>query len=219
MSLARYYGTYSDSRGSDVIDFLNDGETLRVTIRGVEFAGNDFDGLSPVGRDAVLEGFTLSHFAELCACSFAFEIPIPVISEGGEVLAKLHVDLELGAPRSNGGISKLLLKSTLEYGRHRVVSSGRSGGFFDQELTEIQRQMPQSAFIKSCINCLFSGYAPGGHPLFGGMMCFRNIKDEYLQVKSKQDFFALSQPRERLVQETYLCPEFSTRTSAAGDRE
>jgi hypothetical protein len=40
MSLARYGGTYSDSRGRDVIEFLNDSETLRVTIRGVAFGPN-----------------------------------------------------------------------------------------------------------------------------------------------------------------------------------
>jgi hypothetical protein len=119
----------------------------------------------------------------------------------------------------NGGISEVLLKLTLEYGGHRVASSGRGGGFFEDELTEIHRQIPQSAFIKSCINCLFSGYAPGGNPSFGSMMCFRNIKDEYLQVKSKQDFFAVCRRTERHVQETYLCPEFSTRISATGDRE
>jgi hypothetical protein len=33
-------GTYSDSRGRDVIEFLNDSETLRVTIRGVAFGPN-----------------------------------------------------------------------------------------------------------------------------------------------------------------------------------
>jgi hypothetical protein len=116
MSLARYGGTYSDSRGRDVIEFLNDGETLRVTIRGVAFAGDDFDGLSPVDRGSDHEGFTLSHFAQLCACSFAFDIPVPIIAEGVEVLGRLHVDLALGAPMPNGGISEVLLKLTLEYG-------------------------------------------------------------------------------------------------------
>src|SRR6266481_7816114 len=103
MSLARYDGTYSDARGRDVIAFLNDGETLRTTIRGVEFAGPDFDGLSPVGSSSDLERFTLNH-GEMCACSFAFDIPVPVIIEESEVSGRLHVELELGAPVPSGGL-------------------------------------------------------------------------------------------------------------------
>jgi hypothetical protein len=78
------------------------------------------------------------------------------------------------------------LQLTLEYGDDRVASSGTSG-WFEDELAQVQRQLPQSVFIKACINCLFSDYSPSGHGLYGQMMCFRNIKTEYLQVKSKQD--------------------------------
>jgi hypothetical protein len=209
MTMARYDGTYSYARGHGVIAFLNDGETLRTRIRGVEFAGPDFDGLSPVDSGADLKGFTLNR-GELCSCSFAFDIPLPVIVEQSEVSGKLLVELELGAPAPNGGLDRERLKLTLEYAGQRVASSGGSG-YFEDELTEIRHQMPKFVFIKACINCLFSDYAPGGQPAFGGMLCFRNIKAEFLQVKSKRDLFAVVRRRDRLVQETYLCPEFSPR--------
>jgi hypothetical protein len=216
VSFIRYDGTYFDARGREVIAFLNDGETLRTRIRGVEFAGSDFDGMSPVDGSVDLAGFTLNGGA-LCGCSFAFDIPVPVIAESSEVSGCLHAELELGRPAPNGGIDRERLQLTLEYGDDRVASSGTSG-WFEDELAQVQRQLPQSVFIKACINCLFSDYSPYGHGLYGQMMCFRNIKTEYLQVKSKRDFFSIHGRQDRLVQETYLCPEFSRRISGTGYR-
>jgi len=216
MSLVRYDGTYSDARGCEAIALTNDGTTLRVAIRGVEFSGCDFDGLSPADSSKELAGFTLRG-GELCACSFAFDIPIPVIAEEAEMAGKLHVELELGAPAPNGGLDREQLKLTLEYGEHRVVSPGNSG-WFEDELVHIQRQLPEHAFMKACINCLFSDYSPYGHGLFGGMMCFRNIKIDYLQVKSKRDLLWLQGRQDRMVQETYLCPEFARRVPGTGYR-
>ena len=169
-----------------------------------------------MGRSSDLERFTLNR-GELCACSFAFDIPVPVIIEESEVSGRLHVELELGAPVPSGGLERERLKLTLEFAGQRVASSGGSG-YFEDELMEIRRQMPKFVFIKACINCLFSDYHPGGQPAFGGMLCFRNIKAEYLQVKSKRDLFAVIRRRDRLVQETYLCPEFSPRISGTGYR-
>jgi hypothetical protein len=214
--LVRYDGTYTDARGRDAIAFLNDGETLRVTIRGVEFSGPDFDGLSAVDGRAEIAGFSL-HRGELCDCSFAFDIPIPVIVQGAEVAGRLHVDLVLGAPAPNGNLDREQLKLMLEYNEQRVASPGNSG-WFEDELRDIQKQLSNSVFIKACINCLFSDYSFYGHGLFGGMMCFRNIKSEYLQVKSKRDFFAVHGRQDRYVQETYLCPEFARRVAGTGYR-
>jgi hypothetical protein len=216
MSFVRYDGIYSDARGREAIALSNDGATLRVAIRGVEFAGGDFDGLSPADGSTELADFTL-HRGELCACSFAFDIPIPMIAEEVEIAGKLHVELDLGVPAPNGGLDREELKISLEYGEHGVASSGGSG-WFEDELVSIQRQLPKRVFMKACINCLFSDYSPYGHGLFGGMMCFRNIKAEYLQVKSKRDLFAVQGRQDRLVQETYLCPEFSRRVPGTGYR-
>jgi hypothetical protein len=216
VSVVRYDGTYSDARGREVIALLNDGDTLRTTIRDIEFSGPDFDGMTPVDDSINLAEFTLHH-SELCACLFAFDISIPVIIQGSEVSGILYVDLELGAPTPNGGIDRERLGLSLEYGEHRVGSSG-GNGYFEDAFAEIARQLPQSVFIKACINCLFSDYSPLGHGLYGGMMCFRNIKAEYLQVKSKRDFFSVLGRQDRFVQETYLCSEFSRRIPGTGYR-
>jgi len=83
---------------------LNDGKTLRPTIRGVEFSGPDFDSMSPVNGSIDLMGFTLNR-GELCACLLAFDVPVPVIVQGSELSGVLCVQLELGAPAPNGGMS------------------------------------------------------------------------------------------------------------------
>jgi hypothetical protein len=85
-------------------------------------------------------------------------------------------------------------------------------------LLDIQKHLPEGVFMKACINCLYSDYSPLGHGLFGGMMCFRNLKEEYLLVKSKDDLWSVHGRQERMVQETYLCPDFARRVPGTGYR-
>lgn len=213
-----FVGTYADAHASEAITISNDGETLRTTIRGVEFVSSDFDGFSTVDSTLTecLRSFTLNH-GELCACVFNLEIPMPIVTKESDLQGMLYVTLELGSPTENGGISHERLRLELSYANERVVSSSVSG-LFEDELLDIQRRLPEGVFIKACINCLYSDYSPYGHGLFGYMMCFRNIKDEYLRVKSKEDFWAVHGREERLVQETYLCPDFARRLPGTGYR-
>ncbi len=89
---------------------------------------------------------------------------------------------------------------------------------FEDELLEIQKQLPSGTCMRACINCLYSDYSPYGHGLFGSMMCFRNLKTEYLRVKSKSDFWGVHDRYEEMVQETYFCDEFEPRTPGTGYR-
>ena len=91
-------------------------------------------------------------------------------------------------------------------------------GWFEDELLEIQNQLPEDVFLKSCINCQFSDYSPYGHTAFGAMMCFRNIKEEYNKVHSKEDFWKVYDRYDRIVQETFVCDEFECRVSGTGYR-
>jgi uncharacterized protein DUF6304 len=65
-------------------------------------------------------------------------------------------------------------------------STGKSG-WFENELLDLQQALPNGTYIKSCINCGLSDYWPGGNPSFGGLLCFRDSKADYRQVKSKSD--------------------------------
>lgn len=189
-----------------------------MTVRGIHFQGSDFDSLEPTGEadPAQLASFTLSK-GQLCSCIIEAGMPIPVVTPKGMAEGVLAVHLELGDPAPNGGIDRehLTLKLTVE-GR-LIASKGRSG-WFEDEMLDIQRQLPQGTYMKTCVNCAFSDYSPAGHGLFGGLACFRDIKPAYLSVKTKRDLFGVWKGMTEFVQETYLCPEFARRILGSGYR-
>ncbi len=215
--MARYPATYSDAQGSETTTIDNDGETLGLSLRSVEFVGRDFDSLAPKEASSEqLRRFALNQGC-LCSCRIECQIPVPVHDHGRLVDGALSVELMLGDPAPNGGLDREQLRIVLEYGGERFAGRGTSG-WFEDELLEIQAQLPAGVFIKACINCLYSDYSPAGHGLFGCMMCFRNLKAEYLKVTTKRDFWSVHGRQDRLVQETYLCPEFERRIPGTGYR-
>ena len=213
-----YPAKYTDARGSQDTSITNDGETLRMTIRSVEFAATDFDSLEP-SEDAApdqLQSFSL-HRGELCSCRIECEMQIPIHGNGEDLTGTLAIDLQLGDPKPNGGLDHEQLLIVLKYNGRKVAGSGKSGCFED-ELNEIQNQLPDGVYMRACINCLYSDYSPYGHGVFGYMMCFRNLKEEYLKVTSKDEFWSIHDRYDRLVQETYLCPDFKRRVCGTGYR-
>lgn len=215
---ARYSGTYADARGSEQIVITNDGAILRTEIRGVVFESGDFDSLSPAAGTSqeCLGSFTLNQ-AALCACTFTLEIPVPLVAHRSDLQGMLQVTLQLGSPCANGGLDGERLQLVLAFAKERIVSSGTSG-WFEDALLEIHKRLPDGVFIKSCFNCLYSDYSPYGHGLFGQLMCFGNIKDEYLRVASKSQLLDIHERHDRFVQETYLCPQFARRIPGTGYR-
>jgi hypothetical protein len=212
-----YLATYSDARSSESITITNDSDMLRLTLRGIEFAGRDFDSLEPIkAAPEQLRQFTLNQNC-LCSCRIECRIPTFVHDCGQLLHGALSVELELGDSTPNGGLTREQLRIALKFGGREVVSSGTSG-WFESELLDIQNQLLEGVFLKTCINCLYSDYSPYGHGLYGGMMCFRNLKAEYLKVNSKREFWSVHGRQDRFVQETYLCAEFERRIPGTGYR-
>ena len=212
-----YPTTYTDAFGSEPTTLVNDGETLRLSLQGVEFVGGDFDSLEPNGAaPEQLKRFTLSQ-GYLCSCRIECRIPVPIHDHGDQVDGTLLVEVVLGDPAPNGRLDREQLRIVLEYRGLRFAGPGTSG-WFEDELLALQAQLPEGVYIKACINCLYSDYSPGGHGFFGGMMCFRNLKAEYLKVTTKLQFWSVHGRQDRLVQETYLCPEFERRIPGTGYR-
>jgi hypothetical protein len=216
--MEHYCTEYRDARGCENTDITNDSETLWMAIRGLTFSGTDFDSFEPTGgaTPQQLEEFSLNR-NRLCSCRIECQISIPISDHGRQSPGMLFVDLALGDSIADGRIDREELRIVLEYNRERFAGSGRSG-WFEDELIDIQRQLPDGIFMQACINCLYSDYSPYGHGLFGCMMCFRNIKTEYQQVKTKDEFWHVHDRYDRMVQETYLCPEFERRIPGTGYR-
>jgi hypothetical protein len=215
---ARYSGKYSDARGAQSITICNDGVRLSADIGGITFTGTDFDALAPNGdvTPEQLSVFSLHHNC-LCACAFQWDMPIPLLDHGQEKISTLSIKLELGKPAPNGGLDRQKLLVVLRYNQQQIASCGLSG-WFEDELMSIQRQLPNEVYLKACITCLFSDYSPLGHGSFGQLRCFRNVKQDYLKVRSKADYWSLHDRYDRLVQETYVCADFDRRIPGTGYR-
>ena len=212
-----YRATYIDERGRETTEIHNDGETLRMTVRGVVFEGesfDDFEPMSPVSLDGL--GFTV-NLGALCDCVIECEIPVSVMEGDHVESAFLHARLELGAALPNQGIDKEVLGLRLVFGGKTYASKGGSGHYED-ELLELQNALPEGTSIKACITCAFSDYSPCGNGLFGGLACFRTVPEKYLAVESKAALFALWDERAGFVQETYLCDAYRRRKPGAGYR-
>ncbi|ALN83201.1 hypothetical protein LA76x_5099 [Lysobacter antibioticus] len=223
MSETIHPGTYRDKHGEEPLQFRNDGSELRTTIRGVDFAGSDFDMLEAVAGtpEHRLASFSLNR-GDLCECRFTVDIALPVAmpaANGSQttVIGTVQATIELGATSSDGRLDSQRLRLRLAFAGSDFVSAG-TGDLFELELLDLQRQLPEGVYLKACINCLYSDYSPYGQASFGSMLCFRNIKDEYLRVTSKNEFWAVHGRHDRLVQETYLCGQFARRRPGTGYR-
>jgi Family of unknown function (DUF6304) len=216
--MASWPATYRDRVGEVQSDIEVDGTALRIELRGVRFAGNDFDALEPERplSDGDREQFTLVVGA-LCSCELTWRMQVEFLVNGQAHPAWLEARLELGAPKANGGI-------THEHLRLRLVTvdneylSREDAGWFEDALADIQRALPQGVVLKVCFGCAYSDYSPYGHGLWGTLACFRGNKSGYATVRSKSDVFRVWPTLTEYVAETHVCSEFAPRVAGTGYR-
>lgn len=218
--MPRYPTTYRDRHGEVETFIVEERHQLQVMLRGVAFSGDDFDSLTPEHplSDQERDLFVLTpRDSTLCACTMEWSMSLAILTSDTEIAAELRVLLVLGEPRDDGGIAdeRLTLHLGSPVGEFR--SRGLSG-WFEDELLEIQAQLPPDHTLKCCIACAYSDYSPYGHGLWGGLACFRGCKEEYANVKSKGALFALWSKMTEVVPETHLCPDFSVRRAGTGYR-
>jgi hypothetical protein len=216
MPVVEYSGTFADSRGTESIVISNDGHTLTTRIRGVDFSGTDFDDLQPEPGSLASTLFCI-QLGSLCACELRWTMPVVLSVEGRRTHAPLRVRLYLGDPLPNGRLSSEHLQLELQTPSGSVQSSGRSG-WFEDELLELARKLPPEERLFACITCQFSDYSPLGHGLFGGLACFRDVKQEYVAISDKAGIFSIWDRRTELVQETFLCDQYAPRVPGTGYR-
>ena len=216
---ADYPTRYRDRHGEVATVIRNDGKRLSMTVRGVEFRGSMLDDFEPVGVvEPAAASFPLDA-GSLCSCDIEFEMPLAAVVRGVATEGVLSVRLELGDPRPlpRGGIDREVLTLALSIDGQVYRSAGTSG-WFEDELLDLHRQLPEGVAMKACITCAFSDYSPYGHGLFGGLACFRDNKSGYLACRGKAGIFAVWGTMTEFVQETYLCPEYERRVPGTGYR-
>nr|BFE59837.1 hypothetical protein GCM10020063_043630 [Dactylosporangium thailandense] len=203
-----WLGHYSDRHGSEAITIQNDGRTLAVRIRGVDFRGAAFDVLDPVEPLGPGAPFLLTGDS-LCACTIECDVPVQVTAAADAVEpAVLRCRIVLGTPDDRGARDRVELALHHEAG---VFATAGAHADFEAALIEVQRALPSGLGLRACISCAFSDYHPAGVAMFGGLACFRDNKAGYRAVNGKRDIFATWGTLTEFVQETYLCAEYERR--------
>lgn len=216
-TIVNYPAIYIDTFGEEKTVIQNDGKTLRMSLRGIEFSGFMFDDFTPDSADETKLASFPFHAGTLCSYKLECQIPISVLVFDKVVEGNLQAHIEIGDPAPNGGVDLEQIQLTLAVEDKSFKSSG-THGWFDDELLEIQAALPNRIFMKCCHSCAFSDYHPVGSGTFGGLACFREHKQEYLAIKDKVSFMHFYSKLTDNVQETYLCPEFEKRIPGTGYR-
>jgi hypothetical protein len=194
-----YPARYQDVRGVEATTIHNDGRTLRMVLRGLEFSGSDFDALTaPPGLDAATRASFSLVFGELADCVIEWAMPLSIAVGDRVTEARLEARLVLGPGGPNGGLTHETLRLVLRWEGGLVES--RERGWFEDALADFQAQLPEGVSMRCCFACAFSDYHPAGHGLFGGLACFRDNKEGYLAVRGKRDLWPVWRTMTEFVQ-------------------
>lgn len=213
-----YPAKYIDKNGEFEMTIRNDFKILQMNVRGVEFSGRDFVSLYPEEETDIskLETFAFAQDF-LCDCKIEFEMPLEIITEDKSIVGNLSVFIELGKPNEKGWTERDDVFLVLKY-QDKVFRSEGTSEWFEDELLDIQDQLPANHKLKCCFGCAFSDYSVYGHGFFGDLMCYRKNKEKYKKVRDKKQYIEVMGYLTEDVQETYFCEEFEIRKAGAGYR-
>src|ERR1700722_222386 len=103
--LAAYPAKYKDQFGEEQTSIRNDGKALSMTVRGVEFRGDDWDSLEPTGELSPAERRFVLQYGSLCSFKIEVEMPVPVVVDDDTQEGTLEIEFELGDPLPNGSVT------------------------------------------------------------------------------------------------------------------
>lgn len=183
-------GTYRDALGSDAITWAiaryvgtsrrQPSFEIRTTIRGVDFAGFDFDGLERMENESMEEaGVRLDAWRNLTGCVLTEILPSTIESQGQLLGVAIEFELDLRSGEA------LRLHCAVD---NQTVES--TDAWFKVAMLKLGRAMPAGTTLSCCISCSFSDYSPGGHGLTE-MSCHRQDKEQYLAVRRKLDHWSV----------------------------
>lgn len=208
--MERFSTIYSDRLGSIQTEIIVNGTQLILIVEGVKFAANSFDGFKTLDLSNKNSRFTFNNEQELTNCQIISKIPLILIKNFQEIQSTLEIKLSLNSSSDNNGIF------SLEFENVKIITKPVFD--FESGLEFIKMELPHDYKLKCCFGCAFSDYSVYGNGFFGSMLCFRNIKEQYLMVKDKDEYLNIMDNSDSLVQETYLCDEFLSRPMKIGYR-
>jgi hypothetical protein len=210
-----YPAKYADKNGECETTIRNNWKILRMSVRSVEFCGSSFDNFRPAENTSkqVMDSFDFDSHGELSDFQIECEVPVRIFENDEESAAGLNIRFErkTGKNQSEDDVYDLLL--TLRYKGQNIQSKVYSD--FEDCLGEIKTQLgklEKSPVLKCCFGCALSDYSVYGHGIFGDLICFKNLKERYLNMKTHYDYYdLLEETNLDYVQEIYLCSEYQAR--------
>ncbi len=195
------------------------GNWFFVELNGVRFDGMTLDGLVPrPGRQEGISRFTIDGGC-LCECQLIAEFPVRVLVDQGETLATLSAVMTIGSYDHavwEDPEYALALGITLKGVHYETIAETDS---FEEELVKLQASLPENSVITTCFFCQLSGYHPMGRlESSGNLACFRDVAEEYVQVRTEEELESVWDRHTELVQEIDLCNSFQLRTVGHGGR-
>ncbi len=206
----------------------NDSVNLSFKMEGIEFSGSEFSDFSTKDEisDKIKDDFEFWEIPilgqdkvqrTLCDCSFNIFVPqIIIASESqNEFECVLTINYILGKerPKPKGGLEEERVDLS-------IIVNGQeykgSGDFFEIALDKINAEFNGKYTFKNCYGCLFSDYSIYGQNSFGGMRCFVESKDAYLDFTDKGTYSKITNYKD--VQEIYVCNKYTKRIRGTGYR-
>jgi hypothetical protein len=216
-----FSGGYQDRHGREAIDWRVEpsdrqgpwpGYELHTVIRGVAFWGYDLDSLEPADHAAAhAAGFSLQPTGDLYRCILTGDLPCALDEAGRIVPGTVSFRLDLYPPGPAVFNPKNLQLATTVRGQRFEVTDD----WFEDGVLRLEGAVPAPVRLVCCVTCQLSDYSPLGHGLMG-MRCHRDAKQQYLAVRSKQDYWNVPVTEE--VPETYRCPQYQRRVPGTGYR-
>jgi hypothetical protein len=201
-----YPTTYNDNFGKEDSSFSSDGTSLKINIRNQTFVGQNFDSLElEVTGTETNFNFCLNEYNSLTDCCFQIKIPIKV-RQNTEILSA-GLNIEIALENSKHPTTKVF---ELAVGKDSFdLQNGKENAmWFESQMIQLQKLLPQNTKINSCIFCAFSNYGVSGSDSFGTLHCFKGIKNEIVKVKNKSEYMDAAEKNGGLTQETFWCDEY-----------
>lgn len=227
MKTITYNALYTDKKDSQSIVIQNNSKVLSFQLGDFKFEGTSFDDFELLNAEKYslkeLDRFTFNKIAsgngfsyEICNYDLTIYIPTELIdtSTGQNISTELKVLSSCGLASKNGGLDRYDL--TLELTVDKTKYTGK-GDLFEIASNNLIHSSGSQVKFKNCFGCNFSDYSVYGQGVYGTMLCFKNQKEEYLKVKTKDQYMKLER-EDRLVQETFCCEEFKMRNNNIGYR-
>ena len=129
-------------------------------------------------------------------------IPIDIVRNEKEIIGNMTAFIITG--NSN---SIVRLKLETEYG---IFLDKKKYGYFEDAIIGIQKKLPENTKIKTCLSCKYSNYHPLGNGMFGGLNCFKDLKEDVEKLCNKSDLISMwdkgmKNSKAFNVQEIFVC--------------